>query len=277
MKRLRIKLIVRIFMMGTVYSIFRCKIKKWVSRLRALTCPHWEIDGALCQVRMIVGYLCQVRLPSVFDGESIPLPTGHALGNFDEDPADVPNFSGHAVKQQIEISADACHAVFGKRFHQVPACPQTRDKNSLFSGLRIKAISFPVGAFAVRIAGGTLDDVELIGRVSSVASPIIFASYLNRLYQDGADHHAPFRSKSSQTFTGHIKRCSTGNKGDHDPERGPYSCPMLHEVSSFAQVGLMRKRSEALRQPEILGIINRTVNDHRYSTLQRVDQDGPQL
>src|SRR5262249_23938338 len=52
---------------------------------------------------------------------------------------------------------------------------------------------------------------------------------------------------------------------------------MLHEVSSFALAGLMRKRSEALRQPQILGIINRTVKDRRYFTLQRVDKDGPQL
>src|SRR5262245_29699898 len=88
-------------------------------------------------------------------------------------------------------------------------------------------IPFRVRAFAVRIARRTLHDVELIGHVSSVTSRTILVQRLHRLDQDGANHHAPFRPKGSEAFTGHIKRRGTGNKGHRNPDRRPYHCPTL--------------------------------------------------
>src|SRR5262245_58997341 len=139
-------------------------------------------------------------------------------------------------------------------------------------------IPFRVGTFAVWIARRTLHDVELVGHVSSVTSHVIFARYLNRFDQHGTDHYAPFESKGSESFTGHIKRRGTGNKGHHNPDRRPYhNCPLLQGSLLSRWLDSMRKRFEALRQPQILGIVNRTVDDRGDSALQRVDKDGTQL
>jgi len=76
--------------------------------------PHRRIDRSLRQLRLRSGDFHQRRLASIFHRVPVLLPARHTLGHLNKEAADVPDFTGHALEYQTEITAFPGKPVLGK-------------------------------------------------------------------------------------------------------------------------------------------------------------------